>query len=117
VGFLRQGKAAPGPVDPLRRALDDLRRAGADPSKPHETRHFIYVPGVRPAQQLARALQKAGRRVEVETSTRKGQWLVIVIESLPITPETIGAVRAELEAAATSVGGTYDRWQVAVAAG
>jgi hypothetical protein len=117
VGFLRPGRAASGPADPLARALDDLRRAGADPGQPHETRHFIYVPGVKPAQQLARSLQKPGRRVEVDTSSRRGLWLVVVIESLPITPETIGPLRAELEAAAASAGAEYDRWQVSIAAG
>ncbi len=116
MGFLRRTPGNPQPQgDPIAAAVEDLRRRGADPTRPHETRHFIYVPGVAAAQSLARSLAKPGRKVEVDTSGRQGYWLVVAIESLPITPEAIGAVRAELEAAAAAGGGEYDRWQVEVA--
>jgi hypothetical protein len=103
------------PSDPYLTAMADLRRAGADPGRPHETRHFIYAPGVKTAQQLARSLRQANRRIEIETSARRGLWLVVVIESIPITPDAVAALRAELEAAARRAGAEYDIWQVAVA--
>jgi hypothetical protein len=117
VTFLKRSHTEQAPPDPYLAAMADLRHAGADPNRPHETRHFIYVPGVKAAQQLARSLRQANRRIEIETSARKGQWLVIVIESTPITPDAVGALRNELEAAARRVGGEYDLWQVAVANG
>ena len=115
MGFLKRSHSEQEPADPYLAAIADLRRAGADPERPHETRHFIYVPGVKAAQQLARSLNQPGRRVEIETSTRKGQWLVVVIQTIPITPEAIMALRGALESAAQAAGAEYDFWQVAVA--
>ena len=115
--FMRKapGDKPTGPVDPDVQALDSMRRAGADPTVPHQTRHFIYIPGVRAAHDLARAVKKPGREVEIDTSARKGYWLVVVSESMLVTPDAIAALRSEFEAAAAPVGGQYDRWQVDVA--
>ena len=98
-------------------AVEQLRKAGADPTRPHETRHFLYVPGVKAAQQVAQSLKRPDRRIEVDTSARKGYWLVAVIQSVVITPESPGALRTEFEAALAPLGGEYDYWQVAVANG
>ena len=98
--------------DPVLLALEQLRRAGADPTAPHETRHFIYVPGVKPAQNLARLLKTPRRVVELDTSARTGFWLVVVKQSMVVTPDAMAALRQEFETAATPLGGQYDRWQV-----
>jgi hypothetical protein len=116
MGFLRRSDNRPSPIDPAVAAVEELRRAGADATVPHETRHFLYVPGVRAAQQVARALRAPNRRIEVETSARKGYWLVAVIQPVVVTPATIAALRAEFEEAARPLGGKYDRWQVDLAA-
>jgi hypothetical protein len=92
--------------------MDQLRHAGADPAAPHQTRHFVYVPGVKPAQQLARRLKTADRLVEVDTSARTGYWLVVVRQSMVVTPEAMASLRAEFESAASPLGGAYDRWQI-----
>ena len=94
-----------------------MRHAGADPTVPHKTRHFIYVPGVNAAQHLARLLKSPSRHVEVDTSARKGYWLVVVAQSMVVTPEAMAALRTELETAAKPLGGEYDRWQVEVEGG
>jgi hypothetical protein len=119
VGFLRKASAERPSIDldPDVSALDQMRRAGADPGVPHVTRHFFYVPGVRPAQQLARSLKAHGRQVEIDTSARKGYWLVVVSQSMLVTPESIADTRSEFENAARPVGGRYDRWQVEIAGG
>ena len=104
-------------ADPTALARDQLRRAGADPLLPHETSHFLYVPGVKAAQQVARSLQRADRRIEIETSARTGFWLVAVVQSIVVTSETLAALRTEFEAAVAPAGGEYDYWQVAVANG
>jgi hypothetical protein len=95
----------------------ELRKAGADPSVPHLTRHFLYVPGVRAAQQVARTVKRNGRNVDVETSARRGFWLVVVSQSMLVTPDNLSSIRSEFESVARSVGGEYDRWQVEIAAG
>jgi len=94
-----------------------LRKAGADPSVPHVTRHFMYVPGVKAAQQVARSVRGDGRSVDVETSARWGFWLVVVSQSMVVTSDNLSSVRTEFETAVRSVGGAYDRWQVDIAAG
>ena len=113
MGFLKRSNASP---DPDRAAIEEMRRAGADPEVSHETRHFLYVPGVKGAQQVARALKRPDRRVEIETSARKGYWLVAVSQSMVVTPPAIAAAREEFEAAARTHGGEYDYWQVDIAA-
>ena len=116
-------KQAPGDkpdssaTDSVTLALEQLRQSGADPSVPHQTRHFIYVPGVKAAQQLARLLKNPRRQVEIDTSARTGYWLVVVTKSMVVTPEAMAALRAEFEAAARPLGGEYDRWQVDVEGG
>ena len=117
VGFLRRTpeERRPRSGDAQLAAIAQLRRAGADPRLPHETRHFIYVPGVKAAQHLARTLKAPRRHIEIDTSARKGYWLVVVGQSMVVTPETIGALRTEFEAAAAPLGGEYDRWQVDIA--
>jgi hypothetical protein len=116
MGFLKKTEGRRSPeMDPDQLAVERLRKAGADPNVPHETRHFLYVPGVKAAQELARTLKRPDRQVEVETSARKGYWLVAVIERVVVTPQTIAAHRAEFEAAARPYNGEYDYWQVDVA--
>ena len=118
MSFLRRsGGEQPATVDPDALAIEQLRKAGADPTMPHETRHFLYVPGVKAAQQVARSLKRADRRIEIETSARKGYWLVAVIQSIVVTPEALAALRTEFEAAVAPAGGEYDYWQVALANG
>jgi len=111
------GKSGATAVDPVKLALDQLRRAGTDPTVPHQTRHFIYVPGVKAAQNVARLLKTPKRLVEVDTSARTGYWLVVVKQSMVVTSEAMATLRSEFEAVAGSVGGEYDRWQVDVAGG
>jgi hypothetical protein len=119
LGVLKRGsgESQPGPADSDVDAVARMRRAGADPKVAHQTRHFIYVPGVKAAQQLAGLLKDQKRHVEIDTSARKGYWLVVVRVSMVVTPEAIASLRAELEAAAEPLGGEYDRWQVDVAGG
>lgn len=118
MGLLRRvsgPRAAAPKIDPVSQALDQIRHAGANPKVAHQTRHFIYVPGVTAAQQVARLVSKPGRQVEVDTSAQQGYWLVVVRESLIVTAETMEALRTEFEAAAHPLGGHYDRWQVDIA--
>ena len=114
MGFLNRASAErpETTIESVTRAMEQLRHAGADPAAPHRTRHFVYVPGVRAAQQLARSLRRPDRHVEVDTSARTGYWLVVVEQSMVVTPDAMASLRAEFDTAATPLGGAYDRWQV-----
>ena len=118
MGFLRRPPTGvkPGAGDPDVASVEQMRRDGADPAVRHQTRHFIYVPGAKAAQALARSLRVPDRTVGVETSARRGYWLVVVEQPMIVSPESIRALRRELEAAAGPFNGEYDRWQVDVAA-
>jgi hypothetical protein len=119
VSFLRRSttqKAGKSTSDPVTVSVE-LRKAGADPAVPHVTRHFMYIPGVKAAQQVARTVKSNGRSVDVETSARRGFWLVVVSHSMLVTPDNLSTVRTEFESVARSVGGEYDRWQVDLAGG
>ncbi len=104
------------PIDPILQAADDLRKSGADLGRAYQTRHFIYVPGVANAHKVAWMLRRPGRAIEIETSTRKGCWQVIVTQPMIFSPDRVQAVRAELEYAAQQCGGEYDRARLDVAA-
>jgi len=104
-------------IDSVKLAIAHLQRAGTDPTVPHQTRHFIYVPGVKAAQSLARMLKNPRRLVDVDTSARQGYWLVVVRQSMVVTPQAMADLRAEFEATAGPLGGEYSRWQVDVVGG
>lgn len=115
MGFLKRvsgDRSGESTADSIAMALEQLRLAGADPSAPHQTRHFVYVPGVKAAQQLAHRLKSPDRHVEIDTSARTGYWLVVVRQSMVVTPEAMASLRTEFEDAAAPLGGAYDRWQV-----
>jgi hypothetical protein len=116
VGFLRHARGDKSPrseIDLIAMAREQLRRLGADPDLPHRTRHLLYLPSVNAAQQAARALGKPGRQIEIETSSRKGYWLVIVTQAIVINPEAIAEIRSEIALTIELFGGEYDGWQVA----
>jgi Regulator of ribonuclease activity B len=119
VGFLKRPQAdkPAQETNPDVLAVEKMRRDGADPTVTHLTRHFLYVPGVKAAADTARALKTPGRRIEVDTSARTGFWLVVVEQSMLVTPESIAELRREFEAVVQPKGGIYDRWQVEVAGG
>ena len=110
-------KPAAPTIDSVKLAIAELQRAGTDPTVPHQTRHFIYVPGVKAAQSLARLLKTPRRLVDVDTSARQGYWLVVVRQSMVVTPQAMADLRAEFEATAGPLGGEYSRWQVDVVGG
>jgi hypothetical protein len=89
-----------------------LRRAGADPGLPHQTRHYLYLPGVARAQRAAWDLHKPDREIAIDTSARKGYWLVVVTQRTLITAEVLAGLRAEMEAVIEPLGGEYDAWQL-----
>jgi hypothetical protein len=116
VGFFKRAigdKFARSGGDPIAAAREQLRRLGADPDEPHTTHHLLYLPSVNAAQQAARALRKPDRQIAIETSGRKGYWLVILTQTVVITPETIAQIHDEISLAIELFGGEYDRWQVA----
>ena len=118
MGFLRRPTTkSRSPEDDFAALSEQLRKAGADPTVPHVTRHFMYVPGVKAAQQVARKVKAHGREIDVETSARTGFWLVVVSQSMLVTQENLETIKGEFEAVAKQSGGEYDRWQVELAGG
>jgi hypothetical protein len=115
MGFLRRAKgdkSARSDTDPIATAREQLRRHGEDPDQPHTTHHLLYLPSVNAAQQAARALRRPNREIAIEPSGRKGFWLVIVTQTVVITPESIAQINDEIAMAMDLFGGEYDMWHV-----
>ena len=99
-------------LDPLHAAQEELRRAGASLGSHYDTRHTIFVPGAANAQRVARELYRDDREIQVDNSSRKGYWLLVVTLPALITPEGIALVRAELEQTVLPYGGVYGTWSL-----
>ena len=91
------------------RVLDHLAKLGCDPSKPRESRHFLYLPAQSGAQAVARALGNDGWSTSIERS--EGVWLVVATRARTLTLDVVRETRARLAALASEHGGLYDGWE------
>ena len=89
--------------------LDHLVRLGGDPSTPHETHHFLYLPTLGGADAVARALHRDGWSTSVEES--EGAWLVIAVRTHTLTSKLVRDTRTRLARLAAKHGGVYDGWE------
>ena len=91
-----------------------VRGAGADLAQPRETRHYLYVPTEEAATTLAGDLAREGREVEARPAATGDNWLVLVVQTMVVNPDTIAEARREFEPAAVGAGGDYDGWEAAI---
>ena len=98
--------------------LDNMRRAGADLSKPVEIDHYLYLPRKDLADQAAAALRSQGYKVTVDTAAvvRPGEaWLALASQTTVPTMGYLRMTRATYTALANKLGGVYDGWEAPVA--
>src|SRR2546421_9502832 len=86
----------------------------ADLSRPRETLHYLYVPTQDAAQEAEQALRAEDRKIEVRPAATGPGWLVLITQSMIVTPESIAGARSEIEAVSTRLAGEYDGWEAAV---
>lgn len=101
----------PPPADPDAALLAQLRKAGADLTRPTELRFFLSLPDQAAADRVARQIHEPGLRPEVRPADTGNTWLCLVTGTLTPTHQTMHRLRQQFEALALAERGEYDRWE------
>lgn len=94
------------------RLIDQLRKRGSDPFKPHDVDFFLAFPEQQAAEQLSAQLQTEGFNAEVRDTPDNGElrWVLHAHKSMQLTVPDMQELSRRLTLAATSKGGRYDGW-------
>ncbi len=93
------------------RAIQQLRKEGADLSKPLSTRYYLYFPDERRARAAEAEVATTAYLVErVTRAARRPQWLLLVSKPTLMSVSELTAVSRELTVLARKHGGAYDGW-------
>lgn len=95
-------------------ALDALRKAGNDVSKPTEVTYYLVFPDAAAGKRAA----DAARALDFETEViggRDGQWTCTASRRMIPEQSTMLETTKKLKALAESFGGKFDRWEAEVA--
>ena len=93
-------------------AIASLRSAGVETSQARDIAHSLRLPDEVSSALVAELLNKPGRAVVVGPIGQQSGCPVIVFVRHELTPEAIGPLRAEFEAVADGLGGSYDGWSL-----
>jgi hypothetical protein len=94
------------------RLIDQLRKRGSDPFKPHDVDFFLAFPTQETAEQLAVQLRGDGFDADVHESPESGEYRFSLHahKSMQLTVPDMQALSRRLTDAATERGGRYDGW-------
>lgn len=94
------------------RLIDQLRKRGSDPFKPHDVDFFLAFPEQQAAEQLSAQLKTEGFNAEVRDTPDNGElrWVLHAHKSMQLTVPDMQELSRRLTLAATSKGGRYDGW-------
>src|SRR3954463_13950696 len=94
------------------RLIDQLRKRGSDPFKPHEVDFFLAFPGRQSAEDLATQLRAEGFDADVLEEPESGdlRWSLHLHKSMQLTVPDMQALSRRLTDAATERQGRYDGW-------
>ncbi len=90
--------------------LVQLRKAGADLSKPHHIEFFLYFPSQPIAEQAAPKIKAAGFDVKVEPAAQGSDWLCYATKTMVPDLPALQKIRTDFSDLAASLGGKYDGW-------
>jgi hypothetical protein len=109
---LIQKRPPPAEVDKI--SIKQLRKLGADLSRPRHVLHFVYFDDEQSASSAAEAIAEGGYTTEVEPpSDTVDQWLVRSESMRVVDDSTVPVYRHWFEEIAASHGGEYDGWEAA----
>jgi hypothetical protein len=97
-----------------RATLDQLKKAGADLSKPTEVLFYLYLPDQALAMKAAERATTTNLSASVDRAAKGSSWLCLVKGEMVPALAAIHAETRRLEDIATSLGGEYDGWEAAV---
>lgn len=94
------------------RLIDQLRKRGSDPFKPHDVDFFLAFPSHEAAADLAGQLNSEGFRTDVTDTPDNGElrFSLHAHKSMQLTVPDMQDLSRRLTDAATARGGRYDGW-------
>ncbi len=101
-------------VDADQAALDSLREAGSDLSKPHPFDFYLYHPGQSGAAQMCDQLSIEGFQTVVREAADEAEWLCLATIAFVPSLDGLAEVQARLSELAGQLGGEYDGWETIV---
>lgn len=110
-------RAAPERGD--RAILKELRRAGANLSRPREVVHYLYFPTQVAAEKAAMRLRGEGYAIDVRPAANADEgppnpWLLEARTHMVVDETTVEPMRQMFESLAAAGAGEYDGWEAAV---
>jgi regulator of RNase E activity RraB len=95
-----------------KRLIDQLRKRGSDPFKPHDVDFFLAFPDMDAAEQLAAQLRAEGFDAEIKDTPDNGdlRYVVHAHKSMQLTVPDMQELSRRLTEAARARGGRYDGW-------
>ena len=94
------------------RLIDQLRKRGSDPFKPHDVDFFLAFPTQDAAERLANRLRNEGFDADVVDEPESGalRYSLHAHKSMQLTVPDMQDLSRRLTDAATAHGGRYDGW-------
>jgi histidinol-phosphate/aromatic aminotransferase/cobyric acid decarboxylase-like protein len=94
------------------RLIDQLRKRGSDPFKPHDVDFFLAFPTMEAAEDLAKQLRTEGFDATVVDEPDSGElrWSLHAHKSMQLTVPDMQELSRKLSEAATLKNGRYDGW-------
>ena len=89
-------------------ALDQLREAGSDMTKPHPFDFYIYHPEKAGAIEICGELQDEGFKVTVREGAQGNEWLCFASHSFVPSVEKLAELEEKFEGLVEVYGGEYD---------
>ena len=94
------------------RLIDQLRKRGSDPFKPHDVDFFLAFPSAAAAEELATQLRGEGFDADVVDEPQNGdlRYSLHAHKSMQLTVPDMQALSRRLSDAAKEKSGRYDGW-------
>jgi len=96
-------------------ALQGLKKAGSNLSKPHDAEFFLHFPTEAAAQEAVGKVKAMGlETAEVRTGDKPGEWIVYSRKSMKLDAEGLKRMRYHFGRIAKAGGGRYGGWEAAI---
>ena len=101
-----------------KQVLRQLRRLGANLSRPREVVHFVYFPTQVAAEQASHHLRGEGYTIDVRPAANAADnppnpWVLEARNYAVVDESNVQAMREKFEVLAEEGGGEYDGWEAA----
>lgn len=105
-GFFEHSKIS----DPDEAVIDQLKKVGANLSRPHKIEFFLYFPSQAAADQAAAHIRDAGFEVFVDRTAKGEDWLCFATRTMVPDLAALQNIRRDFERLAEPLNGNYDGW-------